>query len=214
MNKTKTPFFNKLQLPTAKLLFILLSLSSVTLVSHAESDTKIQNSAKTIEPLKGSFLQSKNIKPLKRPFKSAGHFVYFPTKGLLWQTEKPVKSIKLFANEGVYKVDQHGALQKEAQLDNAFFLALFAADEQKLAQFFITQPITNDDATLTCLALTPKSDTMKSLFAQIQLCTKAMNNNVKLPVTIALLEEKGNRTDINFQLSDKPLTAQELAYFD
>jgi len=168
-----------------------------------------------LSPVKGSFFQSKNIKPLKRPFKSEGSFIYLPNKGLLWQTKKPIRSLKLFANNGVYKIDEQGKKHKEAQLDNDFFLALFAADEEKLARFFTTKKLEKKPETnLTCLALTPISSTMKSLFESINLCTTELIDGTKLPKKIALIEPKGNHTEINFELSTEPVSATELAYFE
>ncbi len=177
---------------------------------------------KTAEmPIKGTFSQHKNIKPLKRPFISTGAFVYLPQKGLLWQTKSPVNSTKLFANEGVYSLDEKGVLNKESQLDNDFFLTLFSADEEKLAPYFTTRTITTDVKKQgSCLALTPKSAGLLSLFQQINLCRnnednpKDNNNNTKLPSTITLIEAKGNTTEIRLQLSSEPVSNKELAYFD
>ncbi len=168
-----------------------------------------------LKPVKGSFFQNKNIKSLKRPFKSEGSFIYLPNKGLLWQTKKPISSSKLFANNGVYKIDAQGAKHKEAQLDNDFFLALFSADEKKLAKFFTAkkqeQKIETD---LTCLALTPISSSMQSLFETIHLCTSELNDGSKFPKKIALIEPKGNHTEINFTLSNEQVSTAELAYFE
>ena len=178
-----------------------------------------------LSPFKGTFSQSKNIKPLKRPFRSTGNFVYWPNKGLLWHTQKPVNSLKLFANGGVYKIDSQGQLQKEAQLDNDFFLALFAGDKQKLAKFFTSKALQGEtDEQASCLALTPLSDTMQSLFKQINLCMKEINVNsaqlkmikasVLMPSKIVLIEAKGNNTEIQLRLSSEQISLKELAYFD
>lgn len=174
-----------------------------------------QELAPELKPVKGSFFQNKNIKPLKRPFKSEGSFIYLPNKGLLWQTKKPMISVKLFANNGVYKIDAQGAKHKEAQLDNDFFLALFAADEKKLAKFFTAKKLEkNPDNDLSCLALTPISSTMQSLFEAIHLCTTELSDGSKFPKKIALIEPKGNHTEINFELSTEQVSAAELAYFE
>jgi len=168
-----------------------------------------------LKPLKGNFFQSKSIKLLKRPFKSEGNFIYLPRKGLLWHTKKPVNSLKLFANNGVYKIDKQGLLHKEAQLDNDFFLALFAADEEKLAKFFTAQKLEHkSSAGSFCLALTPISNTMQSLFEKIHLCTAELTDGTKLPTKIELIEPKGNRTEINFTLSSEKISSEELAYFE
>jgi len=206
---------------------VLLFVISMLCISFTTSAVEIKTAAQktNLKPMKGSFSQSKNIKPLKRPFKSEGSFVYLPNKGLLWHTQKPVNSLKLFAHDGVYKVDEQGDLQKEAQFDNDFFLALFAVDEQKLAKFFtskVLQDETNDQ--VLCLALTPISATMRNLFKQINLCmneAKASSENTTLiksvsaiPSKIVLIEVKGNKTEIQLQLSSEKLSPEELAYFD
>ncbi len=214
MKITKPTSPNTIQVYLITLLCTMLSLLSLSFASKAKPHVIVVKETSAAQAVKGTFLQSKNIKPLKRPFKSAGDFIYYPTKGLLWHTQKPVQSLKLFANDGVYKLASNGELLKEAQLDNEFFLALFAADEEKLGKFFTTKNLSNDNAELTCLALTPLSDTMKSLFLQVQMCSKKHNGNTKIPTKITLIEAKGNRTDINFQLSNTPLTSKELAYFD
>ncbi len=196
--------------------FVLVS--SLFLCSFAIGAVEVKAAAQqelNLQPLKGTFSQSKSIKPLKRPFKSEGSFVYTPNKGLLWHTQKPVDSLKLFANDGVYKIDDHSTLQKEAQLDNDFFLALFAADEQKLARFFTTESLQGDmDEKSSCLALTPKNDTMQSLFKKINLCIKEVKSGTKIPTKIALIEANGNNTNIQLQLSSEPINKEELAYFD
>ncbi|MCW8832658.1 MAG: outer membrane lipoprotein carrier protein LolA, partial [Colwellia sp.] len=168
-----------------------------------------------LEPLKGTFSQIKNIKPLKRPFKSAGRFVYLPNKGLLWHTQKPVDSVKLFANNGVYQLNKQGLMQKEAQLDNDFFLALFAADEQKLSAFFNTEVLDDKTSVQTsCLALTPITNTMQSLFEKIILCVNEINSGTKIPTKIELIEAKGNNTEILLQLSSDKVSPEEFAYFE
>ena len=106
-------------------LTVILTLTLATLftlsVNAASAANIVMEKADDLQPVKGFFSQSKNIKPLKRPFKSQGSFVYWPNKGLLWHTQKPIDSIKLCANDGVYKVNGQGVLVKEAQLDNEFF---------------------------------------------------------------------------------------------
>lgn len=202
------------------LLFVLLSslLCYSYTVSAVEIKTAVQSKA-VLPALKGTFAQSKNIKPLKRPFKSTGDFVYLPNKGLLWHTKTPVNSLKLFinngANNGVYHIDEQGKLKKEAQLDNDFFLALFSADEQKLTKFFITSKLQHKTSTgAECLALIPISDTMLNLFAQINLCSIEVNAGTKIPTTIELIESKGNKTEIQLQLSSELVAPEELAYFE
>lgn len=173
-------------------------------------------------PMKGTFTQSKNIKPLKRPFNSSGIFVYLPNKGLLWHTQKPVDSIKLFANDGVYNVDKNGVLQKEANVDNDFFLALFAADEERLSKYFKTQAASSHKNQDTCLGLTPISSTLKSLFVRIHLCVSEVGlesdtgagSGTKIPTQIELIEENTNNTTIQLQLSSGVISAEELAYFE
>ncbi|MEI6895099.1 MAG: outer membrane lipoprotein carrier protein LolA [Colwellia sp.] len=198
------------------LLFVLAS--SLVFMSLAIGAVEVKESVHqgdSRQALKGFFLQSKQIKPLKRPFISAGSFVYFPNKGLLWHTQKPIDSITLFANKGVYKVDSKGVLQKEVQLDNDFFLALFSADEQKLAKFFTTEVIaSNKENQAYCLALTPLSNMMKSLFKQINLCMAEKESTLKIPTQITLIEAKGNNTVIQLQLSSKEISPEELAYFE
>ncbi|PCH94978.1 MAG: hypothetical protein COB83_10070 [Gammaproteobacteria bacterium] len=199
----------------------LLCLSLVTGATAVTTPTK----KVFLSPIKGTFLQSKNIKPLKRPFRSEGSFVYWPNKGLLWQTKKPVNSLKLFANGGVFKIDEQGELHKEAKLDNDFFLALFSGDKQQLAKFFTRKTLQDEtDEHSSCLALTPKSDTMRSLFKQINLCMKEMKfisaqtqvtkTSVVMPSKIVLIEAEGNNTEIQLQLSSEQISSQELAYFD
>lgn len=179
----------------------------------------------SFQAVKGTFSQRKNIKPLKRPFKSEGRFIYLPNKGLLWHTQKPVDSIKLFANDGVYKVDEAGKLQKEAQLDNDFFLALFAGDEEKLTKFFITEKVlhpeqneqesTNLESSIhNCTLLTPVSNSLKTLFEKINLCMTSLESEGEMPSAIELIEPNGNNTIILLNLSPEKVSAKELTYFE
>ena len=113
----------KLSMPSVLSFTLAVSLFCLSLaIGAVEVKPSVQQET-DLQPLKGTFSQSKNIKPLKRPFKSEGGFVYLPKKGVLWHTQKPVDSLKLFANDGVYKIDDQGVLQKEAQIHNDFFLA-------------------------------------------------------------------------------------------
>ena len=228
MKRVNTPdvYLSKVMsaLTSALMLSVMLTLVLAILfplpVNAASAANIVMENPDDFQPLTGSFTQIKNIKPLKRPFKSEGSFVYLPHKGLLWHTKNPIDSIKLFAHDGVYKVDEQGVLVKEAQLDNDFFLALFSADQEKLARFFIIESLPSNAAEghSLCLALTPISDTMQSLFKKINLCTSEDNTGVSIskamPRKIELIEAKGNKTEINLQLSTKQISPEELAYFD
>jgi hypothetical protein len=190
--------------------------------------------------VKGHFKQSKTIKVLKRPYNSAGTFVFIPKKGLLWQTNKPVASIKLFANNGVFSENAQGTMKKEAQVDNDFFLALFTTNETALMPYFT---ISESDASGDhCLTLTPKSKTLASLISLIDLClpNNANANNIDakndsastnvsaknintleaqkllvgIPEKITLTEVNGNITDIYLTLSAEKISQKELTYFD
>jgi len=212
---------------TVSVQHVLFFVISVLCFSITTIAAEMENIAQTanLAPLKGTFSQSKNIKPLKRPFKSEGGFVYLPNTGLLWHTKKPVNSLKLFANDGVYRLDEQGIMQKEAQFDNDFFLALFAVDEQKLAKYFTTKVLQDEtNYQASCLALTPISETMQSLFKQINLCmneikvcsenTESTKSVTAIPTKIVLIEAKGNKTEIQLQLSSEKVSQEELAYFD
>ena len=228
MKRVNTPdvYLSKVMLKVTLALTLVVMLTLVLAilfpspVNAASAANIVMEKPDNLQPLAGYFSQIKNIKPLKRPFKSEGSFVYLPNKGLLWHTQKPIDSIKLFAHDGVYKVDEQGVLVKEAQLDNDFFLALFSADQEKLARFFIIESLPSNAAEghSLCLALTPISDTMQSLFKKINLCTSEDNTGVSIskamPRKIELIEAKGNKTEINLQLSTKQISPEELAYFD
>jgi len=166
--------------------------------------------------INGDFLQSKNIKALKRPFNSTGSFVYLPQNGLLWQTLTPIASVKLFAKNGVFKLDKQGKMQKEAHLDNDFFLALFSADQAQLLKYFSIVKADNvAQKNQTCLTLTPRSDTLHSLFNSINLCSanEATEQN-KIPEKITLVEPNGNTTEINLTQSVTKVSELELSYFN
>ena len=240
MKRVNTPdvYLSKVMsaLTSALMLSVMLTLVLAILfplpVNAASAANIVMENPDDFQPLTGSFTQIKNIKPLKRPFKSEGSFVYLHHKGLLWHTKNPIDSIKLFAHDGVYKVDEQGVLVKEAQLDNDFFLALFSADQEKLARFFIIESLPSNAAEghSLCLALTPISDNMQSLFKKINLCmsedhtggsiskampkTKSIAVPKRMPRKIELIEAKGNKTEINLQLSTKKISPEELAYFD
>lgn len=192
---------------------------SGSIITKATEVSSAAQQANILPALKGTFSQSKNIKPLKRPFKSSGNFIYYPSKGLLWHTLEPINSLKLFSQDGIYQIDKQGVKHQEAKLDNDFFLALFSADEEKLATFFSTEKLTEPTSDHeTCLALTPKSDMLNSLFKQIKLCSKqanlAANLVTKMPTKIELIEANGNNTNIHLQLSSDKVNHEELAYFD
>ena len=201
-----------------KSVFLFVVMSSAICLSFTLSaleEPKPVTINEDFNGVKGSFSQYKSIKPLKRPFQSSGSFIYIPNKGLQWHTQQPVDSVKLFTNHGVYKVDEQGELQKEAQIDNDFFLALFAADEQKLKTYFIVEEVnSNQNNQPPCLALTPKNGTMKSLFKRINLCVSKHNSGAKVPSKIELIDTKGNETRIQLQLLSEQISPEELSYFE
>lgn len=199
----------RLKLVNILYIFCLISLVNLKVVNASNT----QKASDTQNALKGSFSQSKTIKPLKRPFQSSGQFIYLPNKGLLWQTLLPVISTKLFAHNGLYSIDDEGNKTKEASLDNAFFLSLFSGDEQALKTYF--EVIGNDsESDVHCLALRPNSDALKKLFLQIDLCRKEdVNHLINIPSKITLHEHKGNATVINLEVNSTLVNEKELALF-
>jgi outer membrane lipoprotein-sorting protein len=164
---------------------------------------------------KGTFIQKKTLKGLKRPFHSEGQFVYVPKKGLLWRTLSPIHSFKLLTKEGVYRLDQYLQLKKEAAFNNDLFLTLFSADEKKLTTFFtVKKQNTSKQNKSSCLELTPKTNTMQTLFKKIHLCFIRVKNAFTVPTQISLIEAKGNHTHIQLTLSSLPLTPKEWKYFE
>ena len=84
-----------------------------------------------------------------------------------------------------------------------------------MAKFFTIEVVQSDvDIQASCLALTPISNTMRSLFKKINLCITEIRLGTKIPTKIELIEAKGNNTEIQLQLSSEPISTEELAYFD
>ncbi len=136
----------------------------------------------------GTFIQTKKLKALKRPFKSQGEFKYIAGKGLWWKTQSPVKSTKLFTAAGVYSVDEKGNKTLEIKMDNDFFFVLFAGDKKELARYFIVKEQSS------CLVLLPKEEALSSLFQEITLCLVD-----DIPEKIILSEDKESQTVIELK---------------
>lgn len=165
--------------------FAILMLSLISLHGHATEIAKPS-------AIEGTFVQTKQFKALKRPFKSTGTYVYIRNQSFSWKTEHPVESTKLFTPNGIYNIDSQGNESLEAQLGSEFFFALIEADQSRLAAFF------SIEKKQMCLHLTPTKASIQKLFSGVEVC---LNENA-FPTKIMLNDSSGNLTQIDLAISE------------
>lgn len=155
--------------------------------THAEVKAVYSASKQAIV---GTFIQTKQIKALKRPFISKGQFHYEPGLSFLWLTQEPIQSGRFFTPDGVYLISPDGTKTLEVQLASSFFFALLEGNVEQLRTYF---HVKERDS---CIFLTPKDEKLNKLFSQVELCLSA----TQLPETITLTESSGNTTNIRLSI--------------
>lgn len=165
---------------------------------------------------KGQFVQQKHFSFMSVPITSTGHFVV-KEQSALWQTEQPVFSALLLTP---------GAIYRRLSLDESYQLLTDSAEFSGVLSTIFTGKVNADDWQLnssadnTCLELTPKSEQLKQLFKQVDLClveavkeSEAIGKNTdkaQQQRQITLTDSKGDKTVIMMTLSHDTFNATDL----
>lgn len=63
------------------------------------------------ETVRGQFMQSRQLKVLKKPLISQGQFIFDQTQGLIWQQITPFESRLILKNKQLIQIDSQGRVQ-------------------------------------------------------------------------------------------------------
>ncbi|WP_415775476.1 outer membrane lipoprotein carrier protein LolA [Shewanella oncorhynchi] len=63
------------------------------------------------ETVRGNFVQSRQLKVLKKPLISQGQFIFDQTQGLIWQQIKPFESLLILKDKQLIQRDSQGRVQ-------------------------------------------------------------------------------------------------------
>lgn len=63
------------------------------------------------ETVRGNFVQSRQLKVLKKPLISQGQFIFDQTQGLIWQQVKPFESLLILKDKQLIQRDSQGRVQ-------------------------------------------------------------------------------------------------------
>ena len=146
----------------------------------------------------GNFEQKKYFKILKQPILSSGEIFFDKALGFYWQTLRPVASVMLLKNTGLYTDNGESSLKK---INGAGTLAqvlmnAMSCNLQSLTTEFDVKVANNG----YCVSLTPKSNHLVKVINLIELCSskegKSIKDNVLPLEKISIFELSGNRTEI------------------
>lgn len=193
--------------------FILLSLVLVYSILYpalgltSNSEIQVQNcTLRTIETriaqnkLLAEFHQAKFISTLTKPLSSQGNLLLVQDKGLIWQTQKPIKSTSVITDDGIAQYNlrdqkssltQNMANESGKQISN-IFLGLFKGDIQNLSENFeISHQCQSESWTLT---LVSTNSQLEQFIKKIDVVGNETIN------TITLFETNNDKTVIELNL--------------
>ena len=103
----------------------------------------IEARLRAVKTMRASFSQSKRIRALRRPLKSAGTFLFSQARGICWRVEEPFASTFVITPERIISQDEGGkrvTVNAEAQPVlsgfTSLFLSLFRGDVGALREHF------------------------------------------------------------------------------
>ncbi|MCT7944231.1 outer membrane lipoprotein carrier protein LolA [Shewanella septentrionalis] len=193
---TKNPVLAKCALFLC-LAFALISLplKAETLAAPGAYQTLFSQSADTAqlvalsqklnlgETVRGQFVQSRQLKVLKKPLISQGQFIFDQTQGLIWQQIKPFESLLILKDKQLIQRDSQGRVQVSkadasasaaamGDLLPSLVRAMLSGDISGLSEnfelhFLITDKLSPDGQWQ--LGLTPKDPLMKKAIANMVL---------------------------------------------
>ncbi|MCD8211938.1 MAG: outer membrane lipoprotein carrier protein LolA [Oscillospiraceae bacterium] len=167
-----------------KFLAFLLSLVAVSgavvfAESEAVSSERIAENFKSRESVSGEFSQTKKLLDLDVSLESSGQFVFSAKKGLLWQTQKPVKSTVVVNTEKLLFFDKDDALSQTIEIGGSeatteifqVVRAVMLGEFSKLKKMFCESATMDGEKWV--LELVPRDTTKEFPFEKIALCGDA-----------------------------------------
>ncbi|TPH12239.1 hypothetical protein EPA86_18020 [Litorilituus lipolyticus] len=192
---------------------------SAVATSQVTSQTNTQANTVTVAELLeklaieqgvGEFTQQKHFKFLAMPITSTGRFLV-NRQSALWQTEKPIFSQLLLTPEAIYRrlsIEQNFQALTQGNELSAILSTIFTGNIDSSQWDIAKQVLKNENG--HCLALSPKTDILRQVFEQAQVCL-AQGEQQTMRRVITLFEPKENKTEITMVLSSRTLSKEELA---
>jgi len=237
---TKNPVLTKCALFLC-LAFALISqpLKAETLAAPGDYQALFSQSADTAqlvalsqklnlgETVRGQFVQSRQLKVLKKPLISQGQFIFDQTQGLIWQQIKPFESLLILKDKQLIQRDSQGRVQISkadasasaavmGDLLPSLVRAMLGGDISGLSEnfelhFLITEKLSPDGQWQ--LGLTPKDPLMKKAIANMVLeGSDVLQSLVLLSAAPNVTPQDMTRIDFS-ALSQGTLSEAELALY-
>ena len=197
------------------LLFTFAFLPSISISAQSNSDfSTVCKNLSEHKITKGNFNQIKMIKKLKREIKSSGIFLISVDKGVLWNTQKPLKSSMAITKDGIIQTNAQGKKNVVATGGNAIFeqvsgllTSLFDGNFDEINKNFDIEFIGSAES--WNVNLVPKDSSVKNFIESIE-----MVGSDKIDAMI-LHESGGDFTKYEFsnQIFPDSLTSEELSAF-
>lgn len=218
---------------------ISLPLKAETLAAPGAYQTLFSQSADTAqlvalsqklnlgETVRGQFVQSRQLKVLKKPLISQGQFIFDQTQGLIWQQIKPFESLLILKDKQLIQRDSQGRVQISkadasasaavmGDLLPSLVRAMLGGDISGLSEnfelhFLITEKLSPDGQWQ--LGLTPKDPLMKKAIANMVLeGSDVLQSLVLLSAAPNVTPQDMTRIDFS-ALSQGTLSEAELAQY-
>ncbi|RBP76715.1 hypothetical protein DET47_11678 [Shewanella putrefaciens] len=218
---------------------ISLPLKAETLAAPGAYQTLFSQSADTAqlvalskklnlgETVRGHFVQSRQLKVLKKPLISQGQFIFDKEQGLIWQQIKPFESLLILKDKQLIQRDSQGRVQiskSDASASAAamgdllpsLVRAMLGGDISGLSEnfelhFLITEKLSPDGQWQ--LGLTPKDPLMKKAIANMVLeGSDVLQSLVLLSAAPSVSPQDMTRIDFS-ALSQGKLSETELAQY-
>ncbi|MGI2072732.1 outer membrane lipoprotein carrier protein LolA [Shewanella baltica] len=218
---------------------ISLPLKAETLAAPGAYQTLFSQSADTAqlvalsqklnlgETVRGHFVQSRQLKVLKKPLISQGQFIFDKEQGLIWQQIKPFESLLILKDKQLIQRDSQGRVQVSkadasasaaamGDLLPSLVRAMLGGDISGLSEnfelhFLITDRLSPDGQWQ--LGLTPKDPLMKKAIANMVLeGSDVLQSLVLLSAAPNVTPQDMTRIDFS-ALSQGTLSEAELAQY-
>lgn len=169
----------------------------------------IQDRLQLSELIHSDFEQQRNIRVLKRPLVSQGHFYYKKNTGVCWALEKPYKAILVIGEKTIMEKSSSGQFVELAGANNAqfdlfskLFFSVFNGEFLQLGDFFklYTQPSSDAD---WVIGLEPKKSLLKKAIERV-----VVQGNEAI-TSVTLIDPAGDITRIGF---DRPSHTPDKSY--
>ena len=194
------------------LIFSLVFVMNISSASASDEQIKLLL-AKPF--LKADFTKIRKLKIMSRPFNTSGKVLFLPAKGLIWETNKPLRDVLFISSDGVGQLDKE--TNKRVMIDNPIvksastvFVTIISLDLEKIKQIFKIN-IAESINSVQRYILFPKDETIKKAIKQIEIKGKQRVEE------IVILEHGGDSTHVLFnneQFNQDAFTRDELNLFE